>query len=415
MEKKHIFYISYADADNGWVEDFVKNLTLYLHKQLGEIDDGFIWAKYMLYGNETKQTQQKYLNNSTYLIAILSPAYFKTINTQEIEEFNNLENLIIVEHDKVNRPEELKNFVGYSFWKEERNGKIKQFTKNICGISYTSTVKQIARDLATKFKPTAKKLNLDLDQVFIFLYSSNEYIVEQNDLRQFLKYKNVSILSKTANLKNELQQANLFIQLGTDKEGNALYKIANKLNIPIKRWTNNKNDAETSPSYFYSDDIAKFGKEIGYFIDTLHKKNINANSKPSPLNQYVFINAIEEDRNFVIDNIQKKLNTNNIESVLIPSEEFTSSKNIKKSLEQSLLSHYAVIIVCDSAPLYWVYQQILFCKDIEFKRERKFQVIAVFNKPPPNELDKLGICLNNLKIWNDSDNYIDEFIKSLNI
>lgn len=100
MIDNHQLYVSYADADEEWAIHFVNNLKACLRKQLGEIDDNFIWAKYMQRGIGNKQDiRQRHLSASKYLLMILSPAYLKTIGNSEIELFGRIDNVIPVEHN----------------------------------------------------------------------------------------------------------------------------------------------------------------------------------------------------------------------------------------------------------------------------------------------------------------------------
>ncbi len=159
-------YISYADANENWVIDFVKQLKNSLREQLGELDDNFIWAKYMLRGIDLIQTKNEHLNNSTCLVVILSPAYLKTVGVQEIESFKNPNNIIVVEHDKVERTGEIADIIGYCFWEQNERREIIVFDKKTQ--RFRQNVNQMARDIATlcsqqtqeASKPHSEKSNI---------------------------------------------------------------------------------------------------------------------------------------------------------------------------------------------------------------------------------------------------------------
>lgn len=121
---RHTIYVSYADADEEWVIHFVNGLKFYLRKQLGEIDEDFIWAKYMPLGTGNKQDiLLQHLRASKYLLVIASPAYFTTIKNSEIDAFGKVDNLIPVEHNKVELPENLQLLNRYQFWYEDNKGR----------------------------------------------------------------------------------------------------------------------------------------------------------------------------------------------------------------------------------------------------------------------------------------------------
>jgi len=83
---KHKIYISYAEADEEWVVQFIRWLKVSLKKQLGIIGENLICAKYFLKGDIIAESQ-KCLDNTDILIAILSPAYLRLNQNIEINDF----------------------------------------------------------------------------------------------------------------------------------------------------------------------------------------------------------------------------------------------------------------------------------------------------------------------------------------
>ncbi|MEZ5672234.1 MAG: TIR domain-containing protein [Thiotrichaceae bacterium] len=104
---QHQIYVSYADADKDWVTDLVENLKVYLRKQLDEINDNFIQARYRMRGNDRITDSEIHLKKTRYLLVILSPAYLRSEWKKEIDLFNDIEHVIVVEHDKIQRPDVL--------------------------------------------------------------------------------------------------------------------------------------------------------------------------------------------------------------------------------------------------------------------------------------------------------------------
>ncbi|MCV6637832.1 hypothetical protein [Candidatus Albibeggiatoa sp. nov. NOAA] len=143
---KHQIYVSYAEANEGWVIDLIKVLKQGLFEQLGKIDEESIWGKYMLRGIDQKQITKERINNATYLIVILSPAYLNTLGAQEVEFFNKLNNVIVIEHDKIDRIPKMEDIIGYRFWKEDERKNITVFDKK--SQVFHKIIKQMARDIA---------------------------------------------------------------------------------------------------------------------------------------------------------------------------------------------------------------------------------------------------------------------------
>jgi len=149
---QHVIYVSYADADEDWVVNLVNQLKIYLRKQGTDIDDNFIWAKYMLRNNENRsKVPQQHLQQSKYLLTILSPAYLKTMSNTEINSLANADNIFVVESDKIRRPEKLQSFGGYQFWNEDKVGNVVRWADpepTTHEAQYYRLLDQMARDIA---------------------------------------------------------------------------------------------------------------------------------------------------------------------------------------------------------------------------------------------------------------------------
>lgn len=299
--ERHVIYVSYADADKDWVVHFVKGLKVYLRKQLGEIDDDFIWAKYVLRGNENRLIiPGQHLQQSKYLLTILSPAYLKTMGNSEIDLFANANNILVVECDKIRRPEKLELFAGYQFWHEDKTG-------NVTRWGYPEP------------QPNEREYYRLLDQM-------------AQDIAKVV-----------------------------DKPENVISNTPAQINI------------HESQAMFQ-----------------------------------VFINATEEDRPVALD-VQNHLHRNerlngNIVSYLLPSLAVgLSPQEVQKELEENLLNCDTTIIICDQAPVKWVYQQIQFIlkSNVKRKKGKKSIKVVVVNKPPLHNLEELlGVKFPNLKILN---------------
>ena len=303
---QHTIYVSYADVDEEWVIHFINGLKVYLRKQLGEINDNFIWAKFMPHGfGNNQEILQQHLKTSEYLLVILSPAYLKTMGNSEIDSFNNNDHLILVEHDKVTLPDNLrfleeKELVSYKFWDEDDKGR----------------TMSLANPVPTTEEP----------QYFRRLAEVAYDIVKRDD-------------------------------------------SSNQMFDPAMTEVSN--------------------------ITSLQKIF------------RVFIHATEQDRALAIE-VQKQLGTE-IKTSLLPSKSVKLTVTEREEyLKQNLLDCDAVIIVCGSATLKWTYRQVQHTSKAQNDRgtasKSDFSVIAIFNKPPPDNLEQeLGLQAPNLRICNHAD------------
>ena len=320
---QHTIYVSYADADEDWVVHFVNGLKVYLRKQLGEIDDNFILAKFMRLGPGNKQEiLQQHLQASKYLLIIMSPAYLKAMGNSEIASFGKIDALILVEHNKVTLPNNLrflKELVSYQFWYKDDKGR----TMSLANPVPTTEEPQYFRLLAEIAYDIVKHLNDSLPQNQPQLDPAMDDSPHQN---QSLSDPPTTEVSNTTSLQKIFR---------------------------------------------------------------------------------VFIHAIEQDRDLAIE-VKKHLGTEIMTSLLPGKSVKLTVTEREEYLKQYLLDCHAVIIVRDSASLKWTYMQVQNTFKIQNDRKNNhksdFSVIAIFNKPPPDNLEQeLGLQVPNLRIWNCAD------------
>jgi len=204
-DTQYQIYVSYADADKDWVINLVNGLKVYLRRQLGELSDNFIWAKYMLHGNENRLTIPKQrLQQSKYLLTLLSPAYLNTVGNSEIDSFANADNILVVECDKIRRPEKLQSFSGYQFWNEDKMGNVVRWADpepTAHEKEYYRLLDQMARDIASfvSSQPPQDSVEKSEDVPSIQAFLSPQCIVvtvtdtEESAFRAVLKDKNIDL------------------------------------------------------------------------------------------------------------------------------------------------------------------------------------------------------------------------------
>lgn len=422
---QHTIYVSYADADEEWVVHFIDNLKVYLRKQVGEIDENFIWARYMLRGTDNKETDpRQHLKNSKYLLVILSNAYLNTDVKKEIGSFKAKKNFIVVEHDKIERPSPLSTMKGYHFWDSDEKERVVRWgtpavPNDITHHRYHQLLEQMARDIVER---------MNNEEATVFLARTNKYPKERNNLRSHLIKQGFSILpqercsnSDYSQLRSDIKKSNFFIQLVDNEDvSKKQCEIAKGAGLPILRWAENQQELNSDCPTAICTDIAAFKLEISHWI-AKHKDNPTMQaSSNTQSSQQIFIYTTEKDRALAIE-VQQQLLKHGMDSLLSPSQKLgLSPQEIEESIEQDLLNCQHVIIISDKAPPMWVKQKILHCFKIQAERnsngnKNNMNVVAVFNKPPPEGLEaKLGIKRANLHIWDCLeviDNCMSEFKK----
>ena len=130
---KSDIFVSYARADNeplagadkGWVTTLIKGLKNYLRPKLARADYS-LWLDQELRGNELVTPDiAKQVENSTLFVLILSQAYIasswcrKELNTFLAKAGKDTKRVVVVEREKVQRPDELSDLQVHQFWLKE--------------------------------------------------------------------------------------------------------------------------------------------------------------------------------------------------------------------------------------------------------------------------------------------------------
>lgn len=316
-----------------------------------------------------------------------------------------------------------KNFLPISKWDNQDDA----FASIVDGI--VTEVDNLINSRALQNNETSSNTSQKNEHNTIFLAKTNKYKRERNNLRSYLIKQGFSILpqarydnSDNRRLREDIKKSHFFIQLfENDTISQEQCKIAKEEGLPILRWAEKQHEFGSDYPTFIGTNVAAFKSEISHWI-AKHKDNpkMQASSNTN-LSPHIFIYAIEADRKLAEEVQQQLYDKHYINSSLPLSQELGSSlQEIEESIEQDLLNCHAAIIISDKAPPTWVRQKILHCFKVQAKRydndsKDNMNVVAVFNKPPPEGLEaKLGMKRANLHIWDSLevvDNCISEFKK----
>ncbi len=422
---QHDIFVSYAHLDNkplpgtdkGWVTTLINGLKIFLGQQLGRADAYSLWMDDEERDN-TKVTPhiiEQIKNTATFLL-ILSPGYLESQwCCSELKQFltqvgENSGRVFVVERDEVERPENLSDLLGYKFWVKD-GGKTHTLAMpepNPKEIEYYQKLDDLARQLKIKIEqevtPPSHKI------VFLALVSADleEY---RNEIKRYLEQQNVQILPTKRyslldndfqqQLKQDLKQCNLFVQLLSEKMGNDWPKLQYKCvsaidDLPILQWHDNTLDLNKvidpdhkdllSQSTVIASTLVEFKKHI---FNDLKKPEISEEQIKRKGENVVFINAAPDDV-LLADQIKDFLQHHNISCRLpLPSNTSTKPKKIQQDLDKRLLQCHSVIVVYDNATEHWVCEQVRYCQHIQVKRTQPFKIVAVYNKLFPNQQQQL--------------------------
>ncbi len=386
-DTQYQIYVSYADADKDWVINLVNGLKVYLRRQLGELSDNFIWAKYMLHGNENRLTIPKQrLQQSKYLLTLLSPAYLNTVGNSEIDSFANADNILVVECDKIRRPEKLQSFSGYQFWHEDKTGNVIRRgdpKPTVDEKEYYRLLDQVARDIAAKDAVDENRTtdsSVRCNGINVFLARTFIYSKQRDNLRKSLKNQGIVVLphknygaSNYDLLLADLKQSKCFIQLfDNDDISQTQYDVARSHNIPALRWCEKVALNCMEPVGMKIDAFTL--KVMGWIrqpstanITTQSLISFNNNSSPQR-GVKVFIGTPPENIQSVNDIIGRLPSDNDLEFFIYPkkSEEFLADEYLKKHL---IDCDVGILIYYDDGYMEWARRYLQFVQQIQIQRK----------------------------------------------
>jgi hypothetical protein len=251
-------------------------------------------------------------------------------------------------------------------------------------------------------------INVPKSTVFLAKVRDDENLERfHNEIKRDLESLNVRILSD----EQYLTECNLFVQLFSDNPNTALshyqqfqYACAQQADLPILQWQDRALDLQAVTD---SEQYAQLNKTIAMsfveFKNTLRAKLAFKQEKTfnqSHQDTLVFVDAALDDmeiaRQIKIFLDEKKIGCTlplSVSHVPDPAE-------IRKDLENNLLSCDAVVVPYDKTPITQIREKILFCRRMQGERDKPFKIIAVCNKPAKNKpsLSDL-ITLPNMEIF----------------
>lgn len=464
---KHDIFVSYAHVDNepligadqGWVTTLVNSLKILLSKKLGSADAFSFWMDHKLQGNSTVTADiVKQLEGAATLLLILSPAYIESqkcmlelnIFLAQFKEVNN--RVFIVEHDVVEeKPSGLNDLLGYKFWllDDFGNPRILAFPKpNPEEYQYYQKLDDLSRQLAAQLKnlkqeyenasPTITPINNTVNaKQTIFLAEVTQDLEEQRqEVKRYLEQQGLEILPNKqysfANIQQDLDQdlakSCLFVQLLSDQNTHAYpqfqYERAKTADLPMLQWRSPTLDLSKivdDPNYYQlleSSSVIAIGfvEFQAMIIKKLQPTKEKSKFTEAISDSLVFINAALEDIELA-NKIKDFLDQQGV-GYCMPLEDLTGVKasEIRQYLEQNLLSCDAVLLLYDNTSVYWVNEQLLYCRRMQGRRDQPLKLIAVYDVPS-SEKPNLSVKLPNMKIFNcpsnDIETCVSQFLQNL--
>jgi hypothetical protein len=469
---KHDIFVSYAHVDNEplagadtrWVTNLVTGLRPMLGQKLGRADAYSLWMDYELRGNEPVTPDiLNQLRETALFVLILSPGYlasewcYRELNLFIGQAGRGSGRVFIVEREAVERPEALRDLLGYKFWVWNE-----MHQQRILGVPkpgeedyvYYERLGELAHQIADKLKylraqsgaaAVAHALRPSGTQslpprVTVFLAEVTDDLHHlRAEVERYLQQHHIRVLPDklyyfpTAEelhqaIEADLQASTLFVQLLSPtlprrppgmSTPQLQYAAAQAVaGLPILQWRDRKVDlaaiADPAQQAFLdaatvvATGIEEFKQYIVQQLEAIEtrkrleeeKRTQEAASRATRSaslteDTLIFINTGPEDESLALE-IGEMLRGEGFEFSLPLLEDITPAEK-RQDLEENLRDCDAVIVLYANTSVAWVREQLRYCRKMQGQRERPLKVIAVFSKAVPGK-PPVGMSLRNMQV-----------------
>ncbi|KPA09562.1 Toll-Interleukin receptor domain protein [Candidatus Magnetomorum sp. HK-1] len=457
IKHEHDIFVSYAwvddkpmfDQQKGWVSTLVDALQTKLAQELGRKDSFDLWKDERLSLNDKITPEiEKEVTNSAVLLVILSPGYMKSewcrIERDHFLRANPNHKIFIVERNEVldnERPEALKDIIGYKFWHREKKSEpviiLGDPKPDVNDKEYYNKINRLVYDLVVEMKrlqtinqkPDDSSIHaistISDDSPAVFMAEPTDDVHEiWEDLQDKLKREGITVLtdrlpihsSKECSelIQKRVSQSKCFVQVLGALPGAKIekqtaktifqYDIAAKAGIkifqlPAPELNVDQLTIEPYKALFTGNDIMpihmeEFKREI--CLHVFEPPVSQSDSCCCLSGELIFLNASEVDEYLTTD-IIKILKTNGLGHSL--PIKCGSSKDIRENLEMHLKECDGIVIVYGAVSQQWAQAQLFQCRKIRNKRNHPLKALAVYDGPP-EEKENLEMGLPNMLMIN---------------
>jgi hypothetical protein len=450
---EHDIFVSYAHVDDqpdpgaeeGWVTTLVKGLRIRLAQIFGRSEAFSLWMDAELAGNTPiTPTILDTLQQTATLVIILSPAYLESewclreknrFLPMIGEQVRRESRVFVVERDRVvqgERPPEFGELLGYRFWLADREGK----PPRILGVPrpspndlrYYDVLNDLSHDLATELRRlreaagrSGAKAEVSGGREAVFLAEvTDDLDLLREDVKRYLDQAGLRVLPETwysrdpfafqGSVDADLSKCTVFVQLLSAVRGKRLpgstqsyvllqYEQAKNGGKSILQWRSQELDVtsvtdEDHRALLECDTVLAVGIE-----EFKHKVVEYASYRPSVLSPglikaFVFVSMETEDRSLA-ETVCDVLGQEGAAYVL-PMRQGKPAE-IRRDLEQNLLTCDGLIIVYGRTTVAWVREQLRQCCKILPQRQCPLPALAVY-EGPPEQKDPLDLRLPNMRM-----------------
>jgi len=445
---RHHLFVSYASIDNepapgvehGWVTELVRGLKNQIGGQLGRRDDLKLWMDYELRGNHSITPEiTTALAQSEILLLILSPAYLASVWCQrELQTFLEKHSadsgrIFMLEYDEVEKPSELHDLKGFRFYEKNSEGKISKLgwpRPNPDQPVYYEKLDDLSRVIAKKIQQIEVELQAEPtapeppEHTVLLAPVTDDLSSERDMIRRFLEQQNIRVLPEggqyplltlEAELKADLEQAELYIQLLNENSGmgipTLMHQTAHQADKPLLIWHQQGVSPETVSDLAHKQ-LLQYEKIVCSDLAELQhliKRRLQPEPELKPKEAQngaagetdilLFVNHAPEDRD-CIEPLLDELKRRKIDCVFpLTDEQAGSASEFRLDYERNLMDCDALLMLYYDAPATWVREQLKFWRKTSFKREHPVLGLGICKAPDSH----FSMQLSNLQLIDCAD------------
>jgi hypothetical protein len=455
-------FVSYAHVDDkplpneaeGRVSTFVRVLNTFLARKLGSEKAFELLFDPQLATGQKLSGLESLVRGSAVLLVVLSEGFLRSdwCSDKELRWFldedvksrksdPNRSRVFVVELDPVERPVGLEDVLGVRLWEADPISKrprtLDPIREHTAG-RYNDKVLDLCLDLVKELDlqkaagndageaPTAPVQPQGFKATVYLAEVTDDLEDLRDDVRRYLDQAGYRVLPRyvypndpmgfSSAVRSDLAESSLFVQLlgplqGRKLDGTSRRRVAEQLVLareatsctsepmPILQWRDRGFDVRQVADEKYrtflegpeveARDIEEFKSSI------LRRLTRPREQRPEKPDLLVFVNWADSDVPLA-SSVKKELDERAIDYVEpIPG---MKPEMMRKDLEQNLTECDTLILIYGASDPLWVKSQLLLSRKMMCKRTRPLSVIGVYEGPPPENKNDLGIRISNVKL-----------------
>ena len=452
----HDIFVSYGHLDNelisgmasGWVTTLVADLKIRLEQLIGRRNScAWWWDERSLprHGNITPSIIGS-LEKTAVLLVILSPSYLQSQwCAQEREAFlqalaqraGSDSQVFIVEKEKMEweqRPAVFQDMIGYRFW-EDKGGRYRVlgYPKTEGDNAYYDRIEELARALhqeLLRLGEVAEPALADEQPISVYLAESSEDLdTLRGEVKVYLEQAGFQVLPKSwytrsasdyqQALDEDLNACIVFIQLLGPLSGRKFqdapysyvelqYRRAVAAGKPILQWRDRSLDLDNitdiehhgllTGTTVLAMDIAQFKREVVTRSKAQWQQQQarqRAENPAASLEAFVFVNNSPQDR-AEANRLAQVLQRHGCAYALTLYE--GTEEDIREDRIANLRECDGLIIIYGDIPRTQLRRQLRECRTWLSRREQPLRALALYQAPPPEGKQALGMGLPHMQI-----------------